>query len=459
MPSVSVTRKPSSTSVFVALRWRVASLVTGVAAGVLLNPLASTLSAQTKASTTPAATAPSKPTQDYWVYVGAESADRIYRVRFGAAGTVVEKTIEIGELASEMEGPHGLAISRDGKYLYMTTGHGTPDGKYWRYALGPDTLVGPGIFLGNFPASIDVTPDGLYTLSANFNLHGDMIPSTVSVVYTQNNTEVARIVTCTMPHGSRVSPDGMHQYSTCMMDDQLVEIDTRDFNVSRRFSLAKGKEGPLAADNTGEMGGMNAMAGMNHDMAGTHGMSSMKDSRTATPTAKPKAPTPTVDPAQQGRVAMGIERHAMTPNSCSPTWAQPSIDGANIFVACNKSDEILDINTKTWTVARRMKTGRGVYNLAVTADGKLLVATLKQGSAVEIFDLATGNSVAQVKTSNSIAHGVTLSPDSRYAFVSSEGVGAAPGKVDVIDLLSLAKVGTADVGQQASGIAFWKISH
>ena len=444
MPCVSVTRKPSGTSVFVALRWRVASLVTGVAAGVLLNPLALTLSAQSKASTAPAAAAPSKPTQDYWVYVGAESADRIYRVRFGAAGTAVEKTIEIGELASEMEGPHGLAISRDGKYLYMTTGHGTPDGKYWRYALGPDTLVGRGILLGNFPASIDVTPDGLYTLSANFNLHGDMIPSTVSVVYTQNNTEVARIVTCTMPHGSRVSPDGMHQYSTCMMDDQLVEIDTRDFTVSRRFSLAKGKEGPLAADNTGE---------------GVHDMASMNDRKTATPTAQPKAPTPTVDPAQQGRVAMGIEKHTMTPNSCSPTWAQPSIDGANIFVACNKSDEILDINTKTWTVARRMKTGRGVYNLAVTADGKLLVATLKQGSAVEIFDLATGKSVAQVKTSNNIAHGVTLSPDSRYAFVSSEGVGAAAGKVDVIDLLTLAKVGTADVGQQASGIAFWKMSH
>jgi len=31
-----------------------------------------------------------------------------------------------------------------------------------------------------------------------------------------------------------------------------------------------------------------------------------------------------------------------------------------------------------------------------------------------------------------------------------------PGKVDVIDLVALAKVGTADVGQQASGIAFWK---
>ena len=105
-----------------------------------------------------------------------------------------------------------------------------------------------------------------------------------------------------------------------------------------------------------------------------------------------------------------------------------------------------------------MKTGRGVYNLAVTADGTLLVATLKQGASVEIFSLATGQSLAQVRTSNVLAHGVALSPDSRYAFVSSEGVGAAPGKVDVIDLQARLNVGTVDVAQQASGIAFWKMS-
>lgn len=397
--------------------------------------------------------APVAPLVDYWVYVGAESADKIYRVRFGPMGTVVEKTIGVGELAAEMEGPHGLAISQDGKYLHMTTGHGFPDGKYWRYELGPDTLVGPGLLLGNFPASIDVTPDGLYALSVNFNLHGDMIPSTVSVIYTPNHTEVARIVTCTMPHGSRVSPDGMRQYSTCMMDDQLVEVDTKDFVVSRRFSLAKGKEGPLPLTATSTMAA--GMAGMDHAAMG-HDMSAMGAAAAAA--AKKPAAGPTIDPAQVGRVGMGIEKHTMAPASCSPTWAQPSANGAKIYVACNKADEILEIDTKSWTLTRRMKTGRGVYNLAVTADGRLLVATLKQGNAVEVFDLATGTSVAQLPTSNRLAHGVTISADSRFAFVSSEGQGSQPGKVDVIDLVAHAKVGTADVGPQASGIAFWKMT-
>jgi hypothetical protein len=380
------------------------------------------------------------PTRTYWVYVGAESADVMHRIRFGPSGAVVEKTIPVGELAAEMEGPHGLAISPDGRHLHLTTGHGFPDGKYWRYELGPDTLVGPGTLLGNFPASIDVTPDGLYAFSANFNLHGDMVPSTMSVVYTPTNTEVARPVTCVMPHGSRITPDGLFHYSACMMDDQLVEIDTRTFEVSRRFLLAKGKEGPL--DKAVTMVGMAMGEHAGHDMHASHG-------------AAPKPVTAPVDPAQLGAAALGM-KHDMTPNTCSPTWAQPSVDGRVVYVACNKADEILAIDRASWTVATRMPTGRGVYNLATTPDGSMLVATLKQGHGIELFDLSTAKSVAVLRTSTTVAHGVTISDDSRYAFVSSEGVGAAPGKVDVVDLRARRVVATVDVAQQASGIAFWK---
>jgi DNA-binding beta-propeller fold protein YncE len=397
----------------------------GAAAAAALLCASVSLNAQSS----PAAVAPTK---DYWVYVGAESADLIHRIRFGPAGLVVERSIQVGELPAEMEGPHGLQISRDGKYLHMTTGHGFPDGKYWRYELGPDTLVGPGVLLGNFPASIDVTPDGLYSFSGNFNLHGDMVPSSVSVVDTRTFAEVARIVTCTMPHGSRLDPSGMAHYHTCMMDDQLVEIDARRFEVSRRFSLAKGKEGPMPKEGDGMLSMW---------IEGAERVSGGKTS----------------DPAEVGYAAMGDMKHAMAPNSCSPTWAQPSADGKAVFVACNKSDEILEIDRTAWSVTRRMKAGRGPYNLAVTPDGALLVATLKQGHMIEVFDLKTGRSLTQLRNSTTVAHGVVVTPDSRYAFVTSEGVGSAPGKVDVYDLKALTKVGTVDVGQQASGIAFWKM--
>jgi DNA-binding beta-propeller fold protein YncE len=347
------------------------------------------------------------PDANYWIYVGAESADLIHRVRFGPDGIEVEKTVPVGLYALETEGPHGLAISRDGRYLHMTTGHGLPDGMFFRYELGPDTLVAEPIPLGMFPATVDLTPDGLYAFAVNFNLYGEHVPSTVSVIYTPDNVEVARVETCTMPHGSRLDRSGIRQYSVCMMDDQLVELDTRTFDVARRFSVAQGAEGPVT-----EPAG--AEAGMSHDMSAG-------------------APT------------------------CSPTWAQPGAGGEFVYVACNRSDEILEVSVADWSVTRRFAAGRAPYNLAVTQDGRLLVATLKAGRAVEFFDLAAGRSVAQTETSTTVVHGVVVSPDSRYAFVSVEGVGAEPGKVDVFDLRTFERVASAEVGQQASGIAFWKM--
>lgn len=385
-----------------------------------------------------AAQTPAKPAKVYYAWVGAESADVLQRIRFGPDGATLDKTIPIGEQAAEMEGPHGLIISKDKATMYMTTGHGTPDGKLWTYALGPDTLVAPGILLGNFPATLDISPDGLYAIISNFNLHGDMVPSSMSVVYTPENTEVARIVTCTMPHGSRFEPSGRFQYSGCMMDDQLVEIDAGTFSVSRRFSLARGKEGPLAVAASGH-----DMGGMSHDMHAADG---------AKPAPAPKV-GPVVDPADIGYNGM---QHTMAPNSCSPTWAQPSVDGKVVYVACNKMDEIIEVDRASWQITRRIKSGRGPYNLGVSPDGKLLVATLKQSAGFEIFDIATGQSLALLKNSTTVANGVAISDDSKYAFVASEGVGAAPGKVDIYDLAARVKVATVDVAQQAGGIAFWK---
>ena len=105
-------------------------------------------------------------------------------------------------------------------------------------AVGRD--VGRG--LGMFPATTDITPDGNFIYVANANFHGDMVPSSISVVATDQMIEVKRITTCTMPHGSRLNHAGTKHYSACMMDDMLVEIDASKFAVSRYFMLAPSKE-------------------------------------------------------------------------------------------------------------------------------------------------------------------------------------------------------------------------
>jgi DNA-binding beta-propeller fold protein YncE len=146
----------------------------------------------------------------------------------------------------------------------------------------------------------------------------------------------------------------------------------------------------------------------------------------------------------------------MPPAECSPTWAQPSADGRTIFVACNRSDEIVEVWVEDWTLKRRFPAGEGVYNLAVTRDGSLLVGTNKRGGSVSIFDAVSGEELARIPTARSFVHGVVISPDDRYAFVSVEGVGSEPGTVEVIDLAERRMAARVDVPQMAGGITFWR---
>ena len=142
---------------------------------------------------------------------------------------------------------------------------------------------------------------------------------------------------------------------------------------------------------------------------------------------------------------------------CSPTWAQPSIDGASVYVACNNSNEIVEVDTVGWKVKRRLPAGDGVYNLAVTKNGRLLISTNKRSQSVSIIDLTTGRELARLKTKRRVLHGVVVSPDDRYAFVSVEGIGSEPGTVEVIDLEALKTVATVDVAQEAAGIDFLRM--
>ena len=340
-------------------------------------------------------------TQDYLVYVVCESADKIVLIRFGPNGAHIESEMRTGLMPMDVNGPHGIAVSPDKKFFYVSEGHGRPDGSVWKYRAGTDEVI-KYTSLGLFPATTDITPDGSFIYVANANFHGDMVPSSISVVATDQMIEVKRIPTCTMPHGSRLNHDGTKHYSVCMMDDMLVEIDTRKFAVDRYFMLGKGKE----------MG-----------MTGTPDPHAMPDHKSAT---------------------------------CTPTWAQPSNDGSIIYVACNQSNEIVAIRTDTWTLARRFPAGTGVYNLAMTKDGRL-IATNKRGQSVSIFDPVTGRELAKIPTQRKIVHGAVVTPDDRYAFISVEGVGSEPGTVEVIDLARLKTVATVDVGPQAAGIDFWKM--
>jgi YVTN family beta-propeller protein len=125
-----------------------------------------------------------------------------------------------------------------------------------------------------------------------------------------------------------------------------------------------------------------------------------------------------------------------------------------VWVACNKSSDIVEIDTKAWRMVKRFPAGPGVYNLGLTHDGTRLIGTNKRDASVSVLDAATGKELARIPTTRKVVHGVAVSDDDRYAFISVEGTGSQPGTVDVIDLVALAKVASVDVGQQAGGIDF-----
>ena len=354
------------------------------------------------------------PARDYLVLVASESVDRVALIRFGPNGAKIEKERYVGWAPTEVAGPHGLAVSPDKQHYFVSTAHGTPFGRLTKYNVATNAAEG-NVKLGNFPATAQVSPDGFYVYVVNFNLHGDMVPSDVSVVAADEMVELARIRTCTMPHGSRMSADGTKHYSVCMMDDELVEIDARTLGVGRHFSLTKGSEMGM----TGAPPLRGASDHAAHDMGG-HGM----------------------EPPKPGDV------------SCSPTWAQPSRDNSRVWVACNKSSDIVEIDTKAWHMVKRFPAGPGVYNLGLTHDGTRLIGTNKRDASVSVYDASTGKELARIPTTRKVVHGVAVSDDDRYAFISVEGTGSEPGTVDVIDLVALAKVASVDVGQQAGGIDF-----
>jgi DNA-binding beta-propeller fold protein YncE len=339
------------------------------------------------------------PDPEYRVFVGSEATDRISLVVFGPEGARVEREFTVSLYPTEADGPHGLAMAPDGRHLYVTTGHGRPWGNLWKLDAETGHAVGR-VELGAFPASLDVSPDGRFAFVANFNLHGDMIPSSVSVVDIDRMLEISRIETCTMPHGSRLSNNGRHQYSTCMMDDLLVEVDAWGLSVSRHFVLSPGHE---------------------------HGMEGV--------------------PAG--------DAHVMSGAACSPTWAAPAPDGGSVWVACNRSGELVEVDVASWTLARRIPAAPGIYNLDVTSDGRRLVATNKQDHSVSVFDLEAGHEIARIPTTRRVVHGVVLSPDDRYAFISVEGVGSEPGTLEVLDLEAAAFVARVDLPPMSAGVAFW----
>jgi len=349
--------------------------------------------------------------QDYYVYVAAESEDEVSLMKFDGKKAEIIENIPVGVWPAENEGPHGLAVSPDGKYWFLSLAHGNPYGTLYKYSTATNKVVGE-TKLGIFAATMQISRATGLLYIVNFNLHGDMVPSTVSVVDPETMTEIKRITTGIMPHGSRMSPDGMYHYSVAMMSGELFEIDAVKLEVSRILNLDQD-------------GAMSANHSMTDHSQMSHGGSKMQKT--------------------------------MKHSKIKPTWVIPHPKWRKAYIAANGNDEVLEVDLDEWKITRRFPTGKGPYNVEISPDGNKMVVTYKSEGATGVWDLNTGEELVKIVNSRKVSHGIAMSPDNRFAFISIEGIGGDPGSVDVIDLDKLILVDTAELGKQAGGIAFWKM--
>ena len=367
--------------------------------------------------------------QNYYIYVTAESEDEVALVKFDGKKAETIKRIPVGVWPAENEGPHGITVSPDKKHWYLSLAHGNPYGTLYKYETGTDKLVGE-TKLGLFPASMQISEATGLLYCVNFNLHGDMVPSTVSVVDVESMTELEQITTGTMPHGSRLSADGLKHYSVAMMSGELFEIDALELRVTKKFDLDKAGNMPMGEMDHSKMD----HSKMNHD----GDMEKKSDG---------------MDHSKMDHSKMDGMKHS----AFKPTWVTPHPSKDLVYVAGNGSAEVYEVDTKNWKVTRKFKTDKGPYNIDITPDGSKLVVSYKTAAKTGIWDLHTGKELARLDNSQKVTHGVAISSDGKYAFVSVEGIGGDAGAMDVFDLQSLKLIDTAYLGKQAGGIAFWKM--
>ena len=350
----------------------------------------------------------------YRVAIVSESGDIVTWLKPNGPQLTVERGVPVGIMPADIDGPHNVAIAPDMKSYFVTIAHGVPFGTLWRFDVATDSLIGKAT-VELFPTTIAITPDGEFAFVANSDFHGDR-PRTnvVSIVHVPTMAKITDLPACDMPHGVKSSRAGAFVYVSCMNSDEILEIDTNTFGISRRVRIGKG-----------------------HDMGG-HAAMTHAPSQASAPLPPPADP------------------YGLLKKECAGTFVSVSPDDKTLYVACNYGNTLQVWDAAALTLIKEIPVGAGAYNVEPSPDGSLLVVTNKKDQSVSLIDAKTLTEVARLKTTKKIVHGVAFSPDGRYAYVSQESIGSDPGAIDVIDLSTRKVASTIAIPAQPTGITILK---
>jgi YVTN family beta-propeller protein len=328
----------------------------------------------------------------YRILVASESGDIVTQLTWDGTALQTVKVVPVGIMPADIDGPHNVTASPDGKHWYVTIAHGTPYGTLWKMTVPGDTVVGKAP-VEMFPTTISLTPEGDLAFVANSDFHGDHPRvNVITIVQTATMASLTNLPACDMPHGVKVNHAGSVIYVSCMNSDEILEIDRQAFRIQRRHK-------------TGE-GSPQAMAGM----------------------------------------------HGGAARDCAPTFVSVSLDDRRLYVTCNHGNTLQVLDAATLQLVKEIPTGAGAYNVEPSPDGRWVLVTNKKAQSVSVVDAQLLTEVARIPTSKKLPHGVAYAPGGRWAFISVESIGADPGAVDVIDLWTLTRVASIAVPLQPTGI-------
>jgi YVTN family beta-propeller protein len=313
----------------------------------------------------------------YQVAVVSESGDMATWLTPAGNGLVPARVVPIGVMPSDIDGPHNIVVSPDGKSYYITVAHGTPFGSLWRLNTQNDSIVGKAP-VELFPTTISLTPDGQLAFVANSDFHGDH-PRTnlVSVIHTPTMTKITDVEACDMPHGVKVNHAGTLAYISCMHSDEILELEVATLRLTRRAK-------------TGEGHSMTAGAS---ECAPTYVSVSVDDKRlfVACNTGN----------TLQVWDAGTFKRLKEVPVGKGAYNVEPSPDGKLILVTNKKDQSVSVIDAGNLTETARIPTSkRIVHGIAYSPDSRLAYVSCESigidSGAVDVIDLRTRARVSSI---------------------------------------------------------------
>jgi len=172
------------------------------------------------------------PESDGRLYVTSGFTDEVLRMD-PSDGAILSR-IPTERRRDEVDEPHAVAISPDGRHWYATVAHGEPT--LWKYEMLGDRLVGRVTLPTAGAARIGITPDGARAFVPDYDRSQPGVPSRVSVVDLADLSVVATPVVCGGPHHAEVDPAGDLVAVACSLSDEIVLLDARTLEERDRFA-------------------------------------------------------------------------------------------------------------------------------------------------------------------------------------------------------------------------------